>query len=103
MNKQTINIDKVIKRLKEELNFRYDAELASEIGIESTYLGAMKSRGEFTGTAWNGILTLCNREQLNINSIVFGTIPAPQVKVKDFKIELKKIQKQVTTAIEKYK
>lgn len=69
---EQIDVKKVIKRLKRELGIKYDADLARKLGIERTYLGAMKSRGEFTGTAWDSILSLCNQKDIDINFVVFG-------------------------------
>ena len=41
---QKIDVKKVIKRLKRELNLKYDAELARELGIKRTYLGKRKAK-----------------------------------------------------------
>lgn len=70
----SIDIGEVIKRLKEKMELDYDAELARKLGIEKTYLGAMKSRGEFTGTAWNAILKLCRKNNIDLEYALFGDL-----------------------------
>lgn len=67
-----IDVKKVIERLKNELNLKYDAELARMLGVERTYLAAMKSRGEFTGTAWSAVFEVCEDKDIDVNFIVFG-------------------------------
>lgn len=69
---KNIDIKKVIERLKRELNIKHDKELADKLGISKTYLGAMKSRGEFTGSGWDAILKLCAKNDIDVNFAVFG-------------------------------
>lgn len=74
------NIEKIIERLKEKLNFSKDIELTRYMNLASGTIGNWKKRDKIP---YEDIFSICEKENLNIEYIFYGIESKIEINYKD--------------------